>query len=89
MKDSGSQKVQHRFGGFKHKVRIISTAKMIHLENSSDLEQAPGARSIAAEFSKCNIYFLKDRPPMPKNSTENGGTATAHRYTAHHFLRFG
>ena len=53
--DSGSQKVQHRFGGFKHKVRLISTTKMVHLKNSSDLERAPGARSIAAEFFKCTI----------------------------------
>ena len=57
--DSGSQMVQHHFGGFKYKVRIISITKMIHLENSSDLERAPGARSIAAEFSKCIILVVE------------------------------
>ena len=48
--DSGSQKVQHRFGGFKHYNQPTTLTKMVHIKNSSDLERAPGARSNADEF---------------------------------------
>ena len=37
--DSGSQKVQHRFGGFKHKSETISITKMGGPDFSSDLER--------------------------------------------------
>ena len=48
--DSGSQKVQHLFGGFKRKIKNCSTIRMNKMKNSSDLERAPGARSIGDEF---------------------------------------
>ena len=57
--DSGSQKVQHRFGGFKHKSETISITRMVHSENSSDLERAAAAASIAAEFSECTILVIE------------------------------
>ena len=57
--DSGSQKVQHRFGGFKHKSETISITRMVQSENSSDLERVPGTRSIAAEFSECTILDIE------------------------------
>ena len=57
--DSGSQKVQHRFGGFKHKVRLISMTKRGASKNSSDLERAPGARSIAAEFFEAPLLVIE------------------------------
>ena len=48
--DSGSQKVQHLFGGFKRKINNCSTIRMNKMKNSSDLERAPGARSIGDEL---------------------------------------
>ena len=46
--ESGSQKVQHLFGGFKVKTNIISITNQVPAENSADLERADSARSIAA-----------------------------------------
>ena len=46
--ESGSQKVQHLFGGFKVKANIISITNQVPAENSADLERADSARSIAA-----------------------------------------
>ena len=48
--ESGSQKVQHLFGGFKVKANIISITNQVPTENSTDLERAESARSIAACF---------------------------------------
>ena len=48
--ESGSQKVQHLFGGFKVKANIISITNQVPTENSTDLERAESARSIAAGF---------------------------------------
>ena len=59
--DSGSQKVQHRFGGFKHKSETISITKMGGSEFSSELEGAPGARSIADEFSDPPILVIESQ----------------------------
>ena len=48
--------MQHLFVGFKHKVNNCSTKRMNRMKNSSDLERAPGARSISDEFS---ILFIR------------------------------
>ena len=48
--DSGPQKVQHRFGGFKDKIDLISITIGVRTKSSTDLERAAAARSIAADF---------------------------------------
>eukprot|EP00966_Prymnesium_polylepis_P009883 227911-Prymnesium_polylepis.1 len=45
------QKVQHPFQRFQAKIKLISRTIECTPENSSDLERAPGARSIGDEFS--------------------------------------
>ena len=50
MEDSGSQKVQHFFGGFKHESGIIQLTKVVTTENSTDLEWGAAPRSIADDF---------------------------------------
>ena len=57
--ESGSQKVQHHFGGFKHKSETISITKMVNSENSSDLERVAATRSIAVEFSEFTILVIE------------------------------
>ena len=57
--DSGSQKVQHHFGGFKHKSETISITKMVNPEKSSDLERVAATRSIAVEFSEFTILVIE------------------------------
>ena len=48
--DSGSQKMQYLFDGFKVKSLFASITNQVPTENSADLERAPGARSIGAYF---------------------------------------
>ena len=55
----GPKRCQHRFGGFKHKVRLISMTKRGASKNSSDLGRAPGARSIAAEFFEAPLLVIE------------------------------
>ena len=57
--ESGSQKVQHHFGGFKHKSETISITKMVNSENSSDLERVAATRSIAVKFSEFTILVIE------------------------------
>ena len=49
--DSGSQKVQHVFDGFKYNCESSSLTIDGPPENSSDLERAGAARSIDDKFS--------------------------------------
>ena len=49
--DSGSQKMQHAFDGFNKILKSSSLTIDGPPENSSDLERAGPARSIADEFS--------------------------------------
>ena len=56
-RDSGSQKVQQPFRRFQAQKRdyLDNYAKMVHSENSSDLERVPGPRSIADAFLECTF----------------------------------
>eukprot|EP00966_Prymnesium_polylepis_P253721 5863981-Prymnesium_polylepis.1 len=49
--DSGSQKVQQPFQRFQAQMKLISRSVECTPKTSSDLERAPGARSIGDEFS--------------------------------------
>ena len=53
--DSGSHKVQHYLHVISHNIKNISRTIRCTPENSSDLERAPGARSIGDEFSGVHI----------------------------------
>ena len=57
--ESGSQKVQHFFGGFKHESEIIQLTKVVTTENSTDLERGAAPRSIADEFSVVTTLVQK------------------------------
>ena len=49
--DSGSQKVQHRFGGFKHNIYLTSITSQVPATKHAAIDRAPGARSKSVEFS--------------------------------------
>eukprot|EP00966_Prymnesium_polylepis_P217068 5023935-Prymnesium_polylepis.1 len=49
--DSGSQKVQQPFQRFQAHIKLMSRTIECIPGNASDLERAPGARSIGDEFS--------------------------------------
>ena len=57
--DSGSQKVQHRFGGFKHKIELNFESRIVVSTNSPDLERGPGTRSIGEEFFETTILVIE------------------------------
>ena len=79
-------------GGFSHKIIITSTTPIVTPEFSSDLERAPGARSIADENSgvtfgvvelrRCEAYeHFRSHPvlleTLPWEVFEKGGAARA------------
>ena len=53
--DSGSQKVHHNLDVISHKIEAILKTRIDVSTNSTDLEWAPGARSIGDEFVKTSI----------------------------------
>ena len=57
--ESGSQKVQHRFGGFKHKIELNFESRIVVSTNSPDLERGPGTRSIGEEFFETTILVIE------------------------------
>ena len=57
--DSGSQKVQHNLDVISHKIEAILKTRIDVSTNSTDLEWAPGARSIGDEFVKTSILLIK------------------------------
>ena len=57
--ETGSQKLQHGLGGFKHQIRLYSITRGLQTKYSSDLERAAAARSIAAYFVVCNPIVKK------------------------------
>ena len=48
--DSGSEKVQRHLGAISHRNKITKVTMECTTKISTDLERAPGARSIAVEF---------------------------------------
>jgi len=87
-------------GGFSHKIIITSTTPIVTPEFSSDLERAPGARSIADENSgvtfgvvelrRCEAYeHFRSHPvllgTLPRERV--GDAHTRHRPHAPPFVR--
>ena len=57
--DFGSEKVQRHLGGISHRNKITKVTMECTTEISTDLERAPGARSIAVEFVEAPHIVIK------------------------------